>query len=105
MGKLTIDTTIAKKLGLIPAVVFEVVKNDIEDNYRDNKNILNGEAWTKATSHYLTEVIPYISRTTIISALDRLVYKKYLVVGQPFDNKAKGGNPAKWFKLGESYEP
>jgi hypothetical protein len=104
MSKITFDTKTAEKLGLIPTVVYEVIKQDIQANYADGKHIFEGRAWTRATSHYLMEVMPFISRTTIISALERLVYKKYLIVGYPYNEKGKGGHPAKWFALGENHE-
>ncbi|HRT84538.1 MAG TPA: hypothetical protein P5523_07870 [Bacteroidales bacterium] len=94
------NTTIAKEVGVISAIIANNIKFWIDKNIANRKHFINGRYWTYNSITALQELFDYLSPKQIRSAIDRLVAEGYLVKGDFSENRF---NRPTWYSLEDKY--
>lgn len=92
------NVELAKKLGVLEAILLENIYFWIEKNKSNNKHFYDGKYWTYNSRKAFTEIFPYATERKIQLALERLEKCNLIVTG----NYNKFANDrTKWFSITE----
>lgn len=94
------NTTIAKEVGVIPAILANNIKYWIDKNIANRKHFIDGRYWTYNSITALQELFDYLSPKQIRSAVDKLIEAGYLVKGDFSENRF---NRPIWYSLEDKY--
>ena len=73
------NTKIAKKLGMVEAVLLDNIERTINKHSANGENFYNDRYWIYGSSKAFAEIFPYLSRQQIARALKRLVDDGWLI--------------------------
>ena len=94
------NTKIAKKLGMIEAVLLQNIKFWIDKSKANNKHFYKDKYWIYGSSKAFAEIFTYLSRQQIARALKRLTDEGWLLKDNfntnPFDRTS-------WYSLSDKY--
>lgn len=72
---------IAKKYGILEAILLQHIYNSIKDNKANNEYFYDGKYWTYNSRKAFSELFPYASEKQIRRVLERLVNFNILMTG------------------------
>ena len=91
---------VAKKLGIVEAVLLQNIQFWIEKNKANNKHFYKGKYWTYNSAKAFSELFGYLSDRQISRALKNLVDDGYLIKDNfntnPFDRTS-------WYALSDKF--
>ena len=94
------NTKIAKKLGMVEAILLSQIKFCIDTHKANNENFHKGRYWTCSSIKELSEFFKYLSQQQITRALKRLVDDGWLIKDNfntnPFDRTS-------WYSLSNKF--
>lgn len=94
------NTKIAKKLGMIEAILLHNIQFWIEKSKANNKHFYKGKYWTYNSAKAFSELFDYLSDRQITRALKRLVDDDWLIKDNfntnPFDRTS-------WYALSDKF--
>lgn len=94
------NTKIAKKLGMIEAVLLQNIKFWIDKSKANNKHFYKGKYWTYNSAKAFSELFDYLSDRQISRALKNLVDDGWLIKDNfntnPFDRTS-------WYSLSDKF--
>ena len=95
------NTKIAKKLGMVEAVLLQNIKFCIDTHKANNENFYKGRYWTYSSIKEFSEFFTYLSQQQITRALKRLVDDGWLLKDNfntnPFDRTS-------WYALSDKFK-
>lgn len=94
------NTTMAKEVGVFPAIIANNIKFWIDKNIANKKHFIDGRYWTYNSITALQELFDYLSVKQIRSAIDKLVAEGYLIKGDFSENRF---NRPTWYSLEDKY--
>ncbi len=92
------EISVAKEAGIPAAVIFENVVFWICHNERTGRNFHDGKVWTFSSVKAYADVFPYLSEKQIRGALEKLIEKGFIEVGN--FNRTRYDR-TRWFALTE----
>lgn len=75
------DTEVAKKIGIIPAVILGHIYSYVEKNRANEKHFYDGRYWTYNSTKGFGEQFPYLTERQVRYALEKLKADGYIIVG------------------------
>ena len=94
------NTKIAKKLGMVEAVLLHNIQFWIEKSKANNKHFYKNKYWTYNSAKAFSELFDYLSDRQITRALKRLVDDEWLIKDNfntnPFDRTS-------WYSLSDKF--
>lgn len=75
------DIDIAKRYGVLPAVLLQNLQHWIEKNKANGKNFFDGHYWTYNSRKAFTELFPYATTRQVDTALKKLIDDGVIITG------------------------
>lgn len=94
------NTEIAKKIGVVEAVLLDNIERTINKHSANGENFFKDKYWIYGSSKAFAEIFTYLSRQQIARALKRLVDDGWLLK----DNfNANSFDRTSWYALSDKY--
>ena len=94
------NTKIAKKLGMVEAVLLHNIQFWIEKSKANNKHFYKGKYWTYSSAKEFSDFFKYLSQQQITRALKRLVDDGWLIKDNFNTDKF---NRTSWYSLSDKF--
>ena len=94
------NTKIAKKLGMVEAVLLSQIKFCIDTHKANNENFHKGKYWTYGSAKEFSDFFKYLSQKQITRALKRLVDDGWLIKDNFNTDKF---NHTSWYALSDKF--
>lgn len=100
MGIHMFNAEIAKKIGVVEAVLLDNIERTINKHSANGENFHKGRYWIYGSSKAFAEIFTYLSRQQIARALNRLVDDGWLLK----DNfNANSFDRTNWYSLSDKF--
>ena len=94
------NTKIAKKLGMVEAILLSQIKFCIDTHKANNENFHKGRYWTYSSAKEFSDFFKYLSQQQITRALKRLVDDGWLIKDNFNTDKF---NRTSWYSLSDKF--